>query len=140
MASSTESPRILVVEDNDALRRIVVRVLDDAGYAVTAVHGGLEALEELHTHCPSLMITDNRMPGMSGNAFIAEARARFPEMAILRISGAATFPDADESVPTLGKPFTAKDLLAAVRADSTAPLRCQRISVTLDATQSAFWW
>jgi CheY-like chemotaxis protein len=78
MTSSTESPRIQVVEDNDALRRIVVRVLDDAGYAVTAVHGGLEALEELHTHCPSLMITDNRMPGMSGNAFIAEAPARFP--------------------------------------------------------------
>ena len=36
-------------------------------------------------------------------------------MAILRISGAATFPDTDETVPTLGKPFTAKDLLAAVR-------------------------
>lgn len=114
MNPSSEPRDILVVEDDDVLRGIMTRVLTDAGYFVTEARGGLDALAHLKTHHPALMITDNRMPGMTGDALIAEVHARLPELPILRVSGADTILGPGRAVPTLHKPFTVEGLLAAV--------------------------
>ena len=113
MAASPPRYRVLVVDDQDIPRNYVARALRDAGYEVSHARDGLEAIEQLHTACPDLLITDNRMPGMSGDALIAEARERFPELAILRISGGG---DGEHPrAPTLYKPFDPDALLAAVQ-------------------------
>ncbi len=115
MTSPDVPPQVLVVEDDDVLRAIIVRLLGQAGYGTTEARGGAEALEQLRTRTPDLMITDNRMPGMSGDALITAARVRLPDLAILRISGADTLPGESRAVPSLQKPFTPEGLLAAVR-------------------------
>ena len=89
------------------------RALEHAGYAVTQAEDGQAALAQLDAECPDLLITDNRMPGMTGDALIAEARARFPELPILRLSGGDDQEHPD--VATLYKPFDPDRLVGAVR-------------------------
>lgn len=115
MNPSPQPRDILVVEDDEVLRSIMTRVLTDAGYVVTGARGGLDALAHLKSHAPDLMITDNRMPGMTGDALIARAHAQLPDLPILRISGADTILGPGRVVPTLHKPFTVEGLLAAVQ-------------------------
>ena len=113
MAASPPRQRILVVDDQDIPRSYVARALRDAGYEVSHARDGIEAIEQLHTACPDLLITDNRMPGMTGDALIAEAKDRFPDLPILRISGGG---DGEHPrAPTLYKPFDPDALIDAVR-------------------------
>ena len=116
MGATPEPQHILVVEDDRALRQIAARVFRDAGYTASEAASGTQALEQLAARPPDLLITDNRMPDMGGNALIADVRARFPDMPILRISGSDTIAGADHTVPTLAKPFSVKELLSAVGA------------------------
>jgi DNA-binding response OmpR family regulator len=115
MGATPKPQHILVVEDDRALRQITARILHDAGFTVSEAESGVQALEQLAAKHPDLLITDNRMPDMGGNALIAGVRARFPDLPILRISGSDTIAGSDRSVPTLAKPFSVKDLLAAVQ-------------------------
>ena len=112
------SPVILVVDDDDFVRGISVRILTDAGYRVSAARNGLEALEQLYQSCPDLLITDSTMPELDGTALIREARSRFPDLPILRISGSFGSSPARDHLPadieTLDKPFDHDELLAAV--------------------------
>jgi len=113
MAASPRRQRILIVDDQDIPRNYVARALRDAGYEVSHARDGIEAIEQLHTACPDLLITDNRMPGMTGDALIAEAKDRFPDLPILRISGGG---DGEHPrAPTLYKPFDPDALIDAVR-------------------------
>ncbi len=112
------SPVILVVDDDDFVRNISIRILKEAGYRVSAARNGLEALEQLYQSCPDLLITDSSMPELDGSALIQEARSRFPELPILRISGSFGASPARDRLPsdigTLDKPFDHDELLEAV--------------------------
>ena len=113
MTPSPSPQRVLVVDDQEIPRIYIARALAEAGYEVAFATNGLEAIEQLHIACPDLLITDNRMPGMSGDMLIAEARERFPDLPILRISGGG---DGEHPrAPTLFKPFDPDALLEAVR-------------------------
>jgi two-component system KDP operon response regulator KdpE len=65
---------ILVADDDKAIRRLLVRVLTDAGYAVVAARDGVEALELARQVHPHVIILDLRMPRMSGIQFLAHSR------------------------------------------------------------------
>lgn len=111
---SSKPPRcILVVDDDPEVLRTICRTLQAAGYAVTEAPDGLAALAQLETECPDLLITDNRMPGMTGDALIAEARERFPDLPILRLSGGGD--EEHSEVETLCKPFDPDALVEVVR-------------------------
>ena len=111
-------PAILFVDDENSVRELCVRILTEADYRVSAARNGLEALEQLYRSCPDLLITDSSMPQFGGSALIQEARARFPDLPVLRISGSDGISGVRERLPadvvTLAKPFDPDDLLEAV--------------------------
>lgn len=61
-----ELPRVLVVDDDDQILKTITRFLEKRGYAVIAAHSGQQALEQLRSNTPALMLLDVNMPGMSG--------------------------------------------------------------------------
>ncbi|HEV8178223.1 MAG TPA: response regulator [Gemmatimonadales bacterium] len=110
--------RILVVDDEPAICEMLARMLRSAGYEVAkACHA--EAGWDLITSAGSfdMVVTDSRMPGMSGVEFIRRLREHNPGLPIIHISGshAGTAYDLPSNVRTLFKPFDLPELLPTVR-------------------------
>jgi two-component system, cell cycle sensor histidine kinase and response regulator CckA len=119
---------VLVVEDEDPLRRLVERILVREGYQVTLARHGADALHIAGTleHPIELLITDLVMPELGGREVAEALRARNPSLPVLFISGYDPDPvvlDVSDQASTafLAKPFTGSALLAQVR--QLAPLR-----------------
>ena len=120
---------ILVVEDDDAVRDLVVRELRELGYAVFAAASGPEALELAHGGLAfDLLVSDVMMPVMSGPATAQALRSLRPHFRILFISG---YPDEPakaggggglRGAAVLLKPFSRAVLLRRVRELLDAPL------------------
>ena len=112
--------RALVIDDNQAVRTFVERVLRDAGYETTTAKDGVSARElVLNGGAPDLVVTDQSMPRMSGQAFSRWIRERHPEVKVLYLSGYAdpVFGDRDALEANEGyleKPCTVRGLLQAV--------------------------
>lgn len=114
--------RVLVVEDEAAVRSLISTVLGTSGYAVRAAESGAEAVRALEESTYDLIISDLRMPGLDGEGLFEQVRARWPQLErrLLFISGdieadrfAARLREHD--VRYLEKPFTAARLLVVVR-------------------------
>ena len=75
--------RILVVDDDESLRRVVQFQLEIAGYEVSAVAGGANALQTLQESQQDLVVTDLKMPGISGLELLKKIRADFPEISVI---------------------------------------------------------
>ena len=111
-----------MVEDNDGLRRLAKRLLEQAGYKVHCASSGNDALRVLATlKAPvDLLLTDLVMPGMSGRHLAEAATASYPGMRVLYMSGYTSDGVIRRGVIAaesafLDKPFTAAALLAKVR-------------------------
>jgi CheY-like chemotaxis protein len=114
--------RILVVDDNDEVRRIVGKTLEKAGYEVLTAENGLAAMKVYREQPVDLVITDLIMPEQEGLETIFELRRLTPELKIIAISGGGRL-EPEDYLPiatgigaalTLAKPFLAEELLAAV--------------------------
>ena len=112
---------VLAVEDNDGLRRVVVRQLNDLGYRVLEAPDGAAALKALASEPVDLLFTDIMMPGgMSGYDLAKNAVARWPSLKVLLTSG---FPEtklngngnASVKMHLLTKPYRKDDLASALR-------------------------
>ena len=98
---------------------MVAEFLDDFGYQVLQAKGGAEALERLQQHPDvQMMITDIRMPDMSGIELADIATQQRPNLKIILISGYFVSQQVDRRF--LRKPFRMKELEAAVRAELDA--------------------
>jgi CheY-like chemotaxis protein len=123
VAPQPTGPRILVVEDTDALRASAVGTLSAEGYAVTEARHGLDALQVLERASEpfDLVVTDVSMPVMSGYKLgrrLAESR---PELPVVYMSSAPSevlvrcgLPPGP--TPFLRKPFLPADLVREVAA------------------------
>ena len=110
------TPNILVVDDDPEVREILAETLAEFGYGVRQAGSGEEALSMLVTHPGiGLVITDVRMPGMSGLELVELARARQPTLKVIVISG--YFLPQPIAVRFLKKPFHMHELASAVRAE-----------------------
>ncbi len=110
---------ILVVEDDDQLRRSAKRVLEEAGYQVLTAADGLEALEALR-HGPGvrLVFSDLVMPRLGGRGLYDAARREGRTVPFLFASGysdPARGNGLDPAIPLLHKPWTEQDLLRRLR-------------------------
>jgi signal transduction histidine kinase len=113
--------RVLMVEDDAEVRSVVRTFLDTLGCAVTAAASGEQALLALGPGASyDLLLTDIALgPGMRGTQLAAEAQKRFPEMAVLLMSGySSELLEADRDSPPawelLRKPYTREELARAI--------------------------
>jgi PAS domain S-box-containing protein len=110
--------RILLVDDNEAVRETTKALLVELGHAVEAVQDGPSMLEELDAGTDyDLIITDYAMPLMSGGEAMLHARARRPDIRAIIISGyadAAEIEKKPSGVHVLGKPFSPDQMMQAI--------------------------
>ena len=116
--------RILLVDDEPAIRNQASRVLRDAGYDVVVAHDGRHALEmqaRVLTREPDVILSDLTMPRLDGRGLLRELRARRYRGPVVLMSGYLAGLD-EELLKKEGfrgvvpKPFNAEELLRAVRA------------------------
>ncbi len=80
--------RILVVDDEAAVRETAKATLATQGYEIITAVDGFDGLVQLRRSLPDIIITDLSMPNMSGFEFLSVVRKRFPHIPIIAISGA----------------------------------------------------
>jgi DNA-binding response OmpR family regulator len=114
-------PRILVVDDEPDVRELLDEFLSSVGYAVSTAENGGVAIERARREDFDLVITDLRMPGISGVETVAALRHLDPNLAVIVVSGhvsedAARRCLAEGAVRIVHKPFDIDDLLNFVEA------------------------
>ncbi|MCC6738283.1 MAG: sigma-54-dependent Fis family transcriptional regulator [Planctomycetia bacterium] len=114
-----KAERILVVDDSPDTLEVIRRNLSAVDYDVVTVSGVAEALRALDSTRVDIVITDLRMPKVSGLDLVRHVRENRGDVQIIMITGYASVPGAVEAMRTgaheyLAKPFTDAELLAAV--------------------------
>ncbi len=79
--------RLLIVDDEPCIRKLISRALESDGYEVLTAQDGLDALNRLVEPLPNVIISDLYMPRMSGFEFLAVVRQKFPHLPVLAMSG-----------------------------------------------------
>ncbi|WP_336962477.1 cell cycle two-component system response regulator CpdR [Sphingobium aquiterrae] len=110
--------RILLAEDDEAMRQYLTRALEKSGYEVVAVDRGTAAVPLIETDHFDLLLTDIVMPEMDGIELAQHAATVAPNMRVMFITGfAAVTLKAGKAVPqakVLSKPFHLRDLVMEV--------------------------
>ncbi len=94
----TADARVLVVDDEERVRKLLTRLLQEEGHRVRAASSGREALEALEGEAYDLVLTDLTMPGMSGMDLLSEIREKWPEMSVILITAFGTVESAVEAM------------------------------------------
>jgi two-component system response regulator GlrR len=129
---STTGARLLVVDDDPDMLRLLSMRLVSAGYQVTAVTSAETALTQLEIEHPQLVLSDVRLPGRDGLQLFDEIRKRHPSLPVILLTAHGTIPDAVEATARgvftyLTKPYDARELLdkiaqaLALGAPTTTP-------------------
>ena len=110
---------ILIVDDSPDTLEVLQRNLSSKGYRVHSSAAVLEAIDLLKTTSVDLVITDLKMPRISGIDLVRYVRENLPDTAVMMVTGFATIESAVEAIKTgaeeyLSKPFTDEELAAAV--------------------------
>lgn len=90
--------RILVVDDDESLRRVTQVQLQHSGYDVTTASDGTEASDVLQRFPADLVITDLKMPGVSGMELLKKIRSEYPEIVIIMVTAFGTIETAVEAI------------------------------------------
>jgi len=118
--SEAERATILVVDDEEAIRRMMAKMLGNSGYTVLNASSAVEALSvcEERSTTLQLVVTDVAMPGMNGFDLAEQIAERWPTIRVLFMSGCEN----DLSIrrqlyerPLLAKPFTRDELANKIR-------------------------
>jgi two-component system, cell cycle response regulator CpdR len=114
--------RILIAEDDEAVRDLVVRALDEDGHQLTATSDGVQALDALQRHDGGfdLLLADVKMPVMDGIALALAAGRDRPDMPIMLMTGYADQRERAHGLDALvhdviAKPFSLEQIKSAVR-------------------------
>ena len=122
-------PSILIVDDEDQIRRLVRETLEQAGYHVTEARDGKEALQQYQLAPADLVIMDILMPNQDGLETTVALRREFPNVKIIVNTGGSdmigilNYLDVAKMFGahrTLQKPFEMKTLLTTVQAELQA--------------------
>ena len=119
MAQSEQNAKILLAEDDNDMRRFLVKALQNAGFEVISYDNGLSAYQRLREEPFQLLLTDIVMPEMDGIELARRAAELDPDIKIMFITGfaaVALHPDsrAPKEAKVLSKPFHLNDLVAEV--------------------------
>ncbi len=119
MPGAADRQRVLCVDDEPLTLRLVTRLLERMDLSVTTTSSPLDALQRFDVDRFDLIITDIRMPEMDGHAFLAEVRARDPQVPVIVATGHASLDNAiralrDGASGMLIKPFTGEEFATEV--------------------------
>ena len=110
---------ILLVEDEEAYRDVLARILTNAGYEVLQAGDGIEALSLLEKSKIDLVISDILMPRLNGYALVARLRAKWPKMPVILTTGFLPQDAAKNmmsgAVDFIPKPINVETLLDMIR-------------------------
>src|SRR5437016_9276778 len=130
--AASKPPRILIVDDDAGQRSLLDSFLRSQGFDTVPVTSGERALETLRTGQFSMMISDVRMPGMSGLETLRRARQEHSVLPVLLVTAYADIREAvgamrDGAVNYLAKPIDLDELVATVQQATglakTTPLK-----------------
>ena len=121
MADYERQPRVLVVEDDDAIAQVLTRSLRMEGYEVRVAEDGMVALEQAHGFLPDLVVLDLGLPGMDGIEVAKRLRGQDDDVPILVLTARDAVESRVEGLDAgaddyLVKPFERQELLARLRA------------------------
>lgn len=102
--------RILIVDDEEIVRRCHLRVLSSDRCETLAVHGGLQALEAMQAAPFDIVLLDLRMPSMDGLEVLRQIRSRWPECEVIVITGYPTLDSAKQAMRLGAHDYLAKPL------------------------------
>lgn len=112
--------RVLLVDDDPGLLRLITLRLESSGFIVDAVESADAALGVLGSDPPDVLVTDLRMEGMDGMALFRQVRTNHPGLPVIIITAHGTIPDAVQATREgafafLAKPFESSELVETVR-------------------------
>jgi two-component system, NtrC family, response regulator GlrR len=120
-------PRILLVDDDASVRRVVRLTFERAGFTVTEAESAFRALDLLKTEQLDAVVSDVFMPGMNGLVFYRHLMERMPSLRnrVVFLTGANRDPDVHRPIEQLGVPMLGKldNLKLVIDAVSVALLR-----------------
>jgi DNA-binding NtrC family response regulator len=116
----TEPARILVIDDDESVRKVLVTALEDEGYAVDTAETGGEAIRKSNANFYNLALVDIRLPDMEGTWLLSEMKESTPKMVKIIVTG---YPGLENAVDAVNrgadayvvKPFKMENLLATVK-------------------------
>jgi DNA-binding NtrC family response regulator len=123
-------PRILIIDDDEPIRKVLCEILTRAGYEVIQAKCGREGIQQYSRAPVDLVITDIVMPDGEGLETIRKLRSSHPDLKIFAMSGAALTIQLDilrlaetfGAVQTFEKPFHLNEILNAVRKEVPLPV------------------
>jgi CheY-like chemotaxis protein len=115
---------IVVIDDEEPIRRILRRALEQAGHEVLDASDGEMGLQVLGSHSADVVISDIFMPGLDGIQTLRQIRKQFPRIKVIVISGGDSSGMLDlrrdaellGAVKSLPKPFTTHEIVAVVNS------------------------
>ena len=115
-----EQARILVIDDEESIRKSLAAVLEENGYLVDTAENGREAIKKSETKIYNLALIDLRLPDMDGIELLTAMRETTPKMAKIVITGYPSLENAIEAVNRgadgyIVKPYTMDDILRKIK-------------------------
>lgn len=115
---TTNNARILIVDDEEVVRRSHLRVLAGPGCEVDAVRDGDHALQAMESGAYDIVLLDLRMPGMDGMSLLQTLKQRWPESEVIVITGYPSVDTAKEAIRLgacdyLAKPLAPREVIQA---------------------------
>ena len=115
-----ERDRILVVDDNESIRKILAAILEDEGYVVDTAKNGREAIKKSKVKFYNIALIDIRLPDIEGIELLTKMRDTTPRMRRIIITGYPTLQNAIEAVNRgadayILKPFDMEKILETLR-------------------------
>jgi len=117
-----ENARILVVDDDESVRKVLTTILEDKGYNVETAKNGKEAIKKSNEKFFNLALIDIRLPDLEGTKLLTKMKDTTPKMIKIIVTGYPSLQNAIEAVNKgadsyILKPFNVKDVLKTIRTN-----------------------
>ncbi len=128
-----ERARILVVDDDESIRKAISTILEEKGYEVDTAESGREAIEKTHSGFYNLALIDIRLPDMEGTELLLRMKETTPRMVKIIVTGFPSLQNAMDAVNRCAdayviKPVRIDDLLETIRVHLERQKQAKRFS------------
>jgi CheY-like chemotaxis protein len=123
---------VLVVDDKERIRVAISQALEEFGYSVRCAEEGHSALREIYQQNPDILVSDLKMPGMSGFELLINVRRLFPTIKVIAMSGSFSGSEVPQGV--LADAFYPKGANISTLLQAFRALSCMKNRIVESAT------